>query len=145
MRRERVPNHSHSSPGFEQLSSQWFFHANIYTACVKTGGQKAGVNLMLKEFRQNLLPITSLSEIRKRQQIGERCRLSKEFLVYLSVSLEYLMRFLSGESKDWSFSLRSFPLSLNLHYKLCHNFLSLYSVEIICYSFCFWCVLFSHQ
>lgn len=39
----------------------------------------------------------------ERDHYAWNCRLSEEFIVYLSVSLEYLMRFLSGESKDWSF------------------------------------------
>lgn len=58
-KRERVSNHGHFSPGFEQLSSLPSFHVNIHIPCIKTGGQKAGVNLKLKAFRQNLLPITS--------------------------------------------------------------------------------------
>lgn len=40
IRRERVPNHGHSSCGFEKLSSQPNFHANTHIPWVMLGGQR---------------------------------------------------------------------------------------------------------
>lgn len=115
-RREGVPNHGHSGSSSEQLSSQPSFHTDTHIPCARDRGEPHTHRVRIEPAPNNLTSLrqTRAAQLEEMVSLGLEAENGSRVWAYLSVSLEYLIRFLSGESKDSNFSLRSFPLSLNL-------------------------------